>query len=81
MMFQLRVNTNTNRFPAEMENMNTTVADAIKARNISLQGAVLQLNGRIIPETEFGKTFEALGVKEDSMATLSVVVKANSAAV
>lgn len=78
-MFNLKINTNTNRLN-EVEMLGETLAAALEKRNIKTNGAVVTLNGRILSPMDYGKTFADFGVTDGATAVLSVVVKADSAA-
>ena len=77
-MFNLKINTNTNRM-TEVEMLNETLANALDKRGIKTNGAVVSLNGRILNASDYGKTFSDMGVTDGQQAILSVVVKADSA--
>lgn len=77
-MFNLKINTNTNRV-TEVEMLNETLANALDKRDIKTNGAVVSLNGRILNASDYGKTFSDMGVTDGQQAILSVVVKADSA--
>ncbi len=77
-MFNLKINTNTNRV-TEVEMLNETLANALDKRDIKTNGAVVSLNGRILNASDYGKTFADMGVTDGQQAILSVVVKADSA--
>ena len=78
-MFNLKINTNTNRLN-EVEMLGETLAAALEKRNIKTNGAVVTLNGRILSPMDYCKSFADFGVTDGTTAVLSVVVKADSAA-
>lgn len=79
MNFMLKINTNTTRYEATQTDIETTIAQALDNRGVSTTGASVNLNGRILRDSEFDYSFADLGVKPGDLKVLSVVVKADSA--
>lgn len=78
-MFSLKINTNAGRGNEIVEPLNNILGEVLDREDVSVTGAVVSLNGKILSAADFGKSFEDLGVLPDTKVILSVVTKAVSA--
>lgn len=77
-MFELKLSYGNTRKSVAAE-ATDTISKAIRDNEISVQGATIALNGRILDAGSYDKTFADFGVEEGSSAMLSVVVKTAAA--
>ncbi len=76
-MFKLSIRANGSR--EVIAQVSDTILNALEANNISINGATVSFNGRILNTSEFNKTFADMGAQSGGTGILSVVVKADSA--
>ncbi len=75
-MFNLKIGTNMERNTV-VEYLTTTVDEALERHGVSTRGATVFFNGVIV--RDFNQTFADMGVADGGTATLTAVVKADSA--
>lgn len=77
-MIQITVGTNTRK-----TTVNTTIANTpanlLEENGVRVSGSTVFLNGAPLSPYDFSKTFEQLGVEDESRAMLIAAVKADSA--
>ena len=78
-MFRLKIHTNTERMPEILTPLGQTISEALDQNDISVSGATVSFNGRILGASDFGKSFDDVGAAEGQTGILSIVVKAASA--
>lgn len=60
-------------------NLNQTPAQFMDEHSVNANGSTVSLNGRPLSYTDYDKTFEEMGLRSGERASLSVIVKADSA--
>lgn len=78
-MIRLTVATNSKRTAVVVE-PTACINDVIDMANISTTGAALHLDGSIVLPDEYDMPLEDFGIEDETEATLTAIVKADSAA-
>lgn len=77
-LFNLKINADR-RYPSEPENLDRSIIETLQSKGVSTKGAVVTLNSIIIDTNDYKSTFADMGVKEDDLCTVNVVVKTSAA--